>query len=124
MTLKVKTYLDKSNLHGIGLFAGEFITKGQLVWQHDPLIDGWLPSLHNYAYDDITRENFNYMYCYDKDLDKIIHFADNVRFINHNSEPNLTAPTKYIHYAAIDITPGEELTINYELVCDNGKGFK
>jgi len=123
MTMKVKTYLDKSLLHGIGLFAGEFITKGQLIWEHDSIIDGWLPALHNYNYDSITRENFDYMYCYDKDLDKIIHFADNVRFINHNSEPNLTAPTKYIHYAAMDIYSGEELTIDYDLVCDNGKGF-
>ena len=32
--LRVKTYLDKSNIDGIGLFANENIKKGQILWQY------------------------------------------------------------------------------------------
>ena len=31
--LKVRTYLDKSEIHGIGVFADEFIPKNTLVWE-------------------------------------------------------------------------------------------
>jgi len=37
--LLIKTYLDKSPIHGIGVFAGEFIKKGTQVWEFNPLID-------------------------------------------------------------------------------------
>jgi SET domain-containing protein len=31
--LLVKTYLDKSAIHGLGVFAGEVIRKGAKVWR-------------------------------------------------------------------------------------------
>ena len=31
--LLVKSYLDKSPLHGLGVFAGEFIRKGTKIWR-------------------------------------------------------------------------------------------
>ena len=37
--LLVKTYLDKSLIHGVGVFADEFIKKGTLMWEFNPLID-------------------------------------------------------------------------------------
>jgi hypothetical protein len=37
--LTVKTYLDKSNISGIGLFAGENIKKGTITWKFNPHID-------------------------------------------------------------------------------------
>jgi len=123
MTLKVRTYLAEVDGRGISLFADQDIKEGALVWVHDPIIDGWLPDPEDYPYDDITRETFIWMYCYDKNLKKFIMFADNVRFINHSEDPNLDCPTKYIHYAARDIMAGEEITCNYNDVCDNGLGF-
>ena len=31
--LLVKTYLDKSSIHGVGVFAGETIRKDQKIWR-------------------------------------------------------------------------------------------
>ena len=31
--LLVKTYLDRSPIHGLGVFAAEFIRKGTRVWR-------------------------------------------------------------------------------------------
>ena len=36
--LLVKTYLDKSAIHGLGVFAGEFIRKGTKIWR---FVDGF-----------------------------------------------------------------------------------
>ena len=30
---QIKTYIDRSGIEGIGLFAGEFIPKGTLIWK-------------------------------------------------------------------------------------------
>ena len=32
--LLVKTYLDKSAIHGLGVFAGQFIRKGTKIWRY------------------------------------------------------------------------------------------
>lgn len=37
--LLVKTKLDVSRLHGIGLFAAQFIPKGTITWEYSPLFD-------------------------------------------------------------------------------------
>ena len=34
--LQVKTYLGKSNLEGVGVFADVFIPKGMVVWKYNP----------------------------------------------------------------------------------------
>ncbi len=37
--LPVKTKLDLSGIHGIGLFADEFIPKGAILWKFNSLFD-------------------------------------------------------------------------------------
>ena len=37
--LLVRTYLDRSAIHGIGLFAAERIPKGTVLWRLEPSID-------------------------------------------------------------------------------------
>lgn len=37
--LKVKTYLDKSDIHGIGVFADEDIEENQIIWKFDERFD-------------------------------------------------------------------------------------
>ena len=37
--LVVKTYINKSKIHGFGLFAGENIKKGTVIWKFNPVID-------------------------------------------------------------------------------------
>lgn len=115
MPLKVLTKVSISSIHGLGLFAQENISKGQLIWSHDPIIDGWY---ENIPYDDVLTKHLDRYCCYDQEKAQWIKTCDNVCFINHSDNPNLTCPNKYVHYAERDINFGEELTIDYRLVCD------
>ena len=37
--LQVRTFIEKSQIHGFGLFAAENIPKGIVVWEYNPTID-------------------------------------------------------------------------------------
>ena len=117
-----KTYVATSSIHGLGLFANEPIPKNSLFWKHDNIIDGWLDirsveGKHSY---DVFLNHMNYFYCYDRSLDLYIKHADNIIFINHSDKSNLTSPTKYLHITNKDIKVGEEITLNYRDICDDG----
>ena len=108
--LQVKTYLDKSLIHGLGVFADQDIPKGTLVWRFNPLVDKIvtaekLPEI---------EEKFVQMYAYyDTQLNKFILPVDNDRFTNHSDNPN-TSPLPNGKMVAIkDIKAGEEITSNY-----------
>ena len=78
--LKVKTYLDKSSIHGIGLFANQDIKKGTLVWAFTEGVDQWLPGPY---VEDVTveeREFIENAAVYDPYQDSYCLVADNVRF--------------------------------------------
>ena len=108
--LQVKTYLDKSPIHGIGVFADEDIVSGQCTWKLNPNIDKIITT------DKFTEleEAFIKKYAYfDKQLNKWILSADNDRFTNHSETPN-TRPINNGELIAInDIKKGEEITVNY-----------
>lgn len=120
--LKVKTYLDRSGLHGIGLFASEEIKEGEIVWQLNRMVDicftpeQWkamhaecspesLAEIQKYSY----KEGGNYYLC-----------ADNAQFMNHSEHnPNVhNMPGGQSMVAMRNISKGEELTCNYFQYCD------
>ena len=41
--LLVKTYIERSAIHGMGLFSGEFISEGTVVWKLMPGLDLIVP---------------------------------------------------------------------------------
>jgi len=120
--LTIKTYLDRSPIHGLGLFAGEPIPKGATVWAFHAAIDlayspdAWeslkqtvtpvcFAELQKYAY----KQNGTYYICF-----------DNAQFMNHataeyNVGNNACDDTMY---AMRDIAAGEELLCNYHDFCD------
>lgn len=116
--LLVKTKLDKSVIHGIGLFAAEFIPKGTRIWEMHPAIDikltyeeiAQLPlscreQMHRYTY----REKMSGLY---------VLCGDDARFFNHSAEPNCIDQENDfggITVARRDIEAGEELTCDYAL---------
>jgi SET domain-containing protein len=113
--LRVKTYLDKSPIHGIGVFAAQEIQDGVLVWTFEPQIDKVLDideSTLKYQYF-LDREFIRTYAYFDKQLNKYILSVDNDRFINHSDNPNtIPLPTGEV-VADRDIHIGEEITINY-----------
>lgn len=123
MPMLYKTYVAASSIHGLGLFADEPIPKNTLFWKHDHIVDGWLQLdsvSRNYGYSSALMEHIQYFYCYDRSLDLYIRHSDNIIFINHADKPNLTTPTKYLHITNKDIAVGEELTLDYRDICDEG----
>ena len=111
--LKVKTKLKESSIHGIGLFADEFIAKGTLIFQEDDFTIK-IKKEDLSSMDDLKIEYVK-KYCYLRD--GIYHCSmDNDRFTNHSEEPNVFE-TETETYAAKDILPDEEITTNYESIC-------
>ena len=115
--LKVKTYLNTSTVHGIGIFAGEDIPKGTVIWEFNPHVDlvytpeEWstiacsiseqsLAALKRYIY----KEKGNYYLC-----------LDNAQFMNHClSEFNVeNSREENRMLSCSDISQGEELLCNY-----------
>lgn len=117
----IKSKLGNSSIHGIGLFACEFVPKGTLVWKFDSNFDvvltqeymstlpeAALEQFKNYAYKSLTTGN--YILC-----------SDDARFINHdlNSNtvcsvpPDLDEQEALVCHAVRDIQVGEEITNNY-----------
>jgi len=118
----VKTKLRPSPVHGIGVFADEFIPKGTPVWKFVRGFDSEFPpefpttlsipareQFLNYAY--ISKETGNYILC-----------ADDTRFFNHSETPNVinvpSSEQEGLDIAAHDIHPGEEILYNYNVFAE------
>jgi SET domain-containing protein len=111
--LRVKTKLGNSSLHGIGLFADEFIPKGTITWQYDPEFDTAFTHDQIYRMPSAAKTIFWHYAYLDKELDKFILCSDDQRFINHKDvDFNIKSTTK-IDVANRDINIGEELICNY-----------
>ena len=113
----VKTYVDKSLIQGLGLFANEDIKRGTIVYRFvnglDQIFDKSVLKKYNNELFDFFFNNYGFeLY-----PDKIYVDLDHGRYTNHSDSPNLT--TKYsgmydVHsYANRDIKKGEEITMSY-----------
>lgn len=120
MLVKVKTC--PSDIHGIGLFAKEGISKGTKVWEFTPGFDLVLSKEDVQHLSEAAREQFlNYAYL-SKESGKYVLCSDDARFFNHQRESNITCRVPAnAHFedalecfAVRDIAPGEEITNNYE----------
>ena len=111
--LLVKTKLAVSNTHGIGLFADQFIPKGTVTWEYNPLFDSSFTDEEVAALPDIPRKIFLHYAYFDKVLNKHVLCSDDQRFINHSSHHENVESTTRKDVAARDIQPGEEILCNY-----------
>lgn len=112
--LRVKTYLDKSPIHGIGVFAAQEIAEGTLIWEFNPQIDKIL-EIHSTEFlkNELDREFITKYAFFDRQLKKWVLSVDNDRFTNHSDTPNTYALSTSEVVALRDIHAGEEITINY-----------
>jgi hypothetical protein len=108
--LQVRTFIEKSQIHGFGLFAAENIPKGIVVWEYNPTIDkeisGFVAGRIEFEF--ITKYSF-----YDKQLNLWILSGDNDRFTNHSDNPNTGPDVEGKMVALKDIIIGEEITSDY-----------
>jgi uncharacterized protein len=116
--LLIKATAKPSNIHGLGLFADQDIIKGAQIWKFSPGLDLEISpmdfeKLSQYEKDFILFYGFR-----SKKTDNYHLSFDNVRFINHSPNGNVTIDITVndIEYPLIvntDIKAGDEITQNY-----------
>lgn len=115
--LKVATYLDKSSINGIGIFAAEPIKRRQIVWEFNPAVDfvftarQWkkkLASVTPHAQEALRRYSY-------KSNNKFYLCNDNSQFMNHSETLNniINNNLNDAMFAMRKIAIGEELLCNY-----------
>jgi hypothetical protein len=116
--LLVKTKVKESEIHGLGLFADQFIPKGTEIWRFTPGFDlkftreqilsfPKLLQIHIYTY--AWKSKKSGLYC---------HAVDDGKFFNHSENPNSLSEYRdneeeAVNVALRDIQIGEEITDNY-----------
>lgn len=113
----INTYLDRSAVHGIGVFAGEDIPGGHVIWTFHPDVDlefsedRWQEMEQN-----VCGPSFCMLkrYAY-KEEGKFYLCLDNAQFMNHDAEHFNVAnhKTGNVMTARHTIKKGEELLCNY-----------
>lgn len=113
--LVVSTYIEKSDIDGLGLFAGQDIEKGDIIWFLDPSVDH---VFSNEEFENMkttlsseNRERFM-KWSFTRKNGSIILPADNAKFENHSNNPNQICNGKY-DLASRKILKGEEITCDY-----------
>lgn len=114
----VKTKIKESEIHGIGLFADQFIPKGTEVWRFTPGFDlkftreqilAFPKELQIYIYKYSWRSKKSNLYCFS---------SDNEKFFNHSYTPNVLSEYREDEEEAVtiairDIQVGEEMLDDY-----------
>lgn len=122
--LYIKNYIDKSLINGLGLFAAENIEKDRLIWKSSIWTSLIIP-IKRVKEMPVPMQEFFKKYGYQgrgkyKHEKDIFLDADNSRFMNHSSKPNLKYDLQNNLYAANhDILMGEELTCDYHDFMDD-----
>ncbi len=108
--LLVKTYLGKSRIHGIGVFAGQSIRKGAKIWQFVFGFDRFytrkkIAKLPKPARDYINLHGYQWK-------TEILLSVDYDTFMNHSEKPNTDFHNGFV-IARGNIRKGEEITNDY-----------
>jgi len=131
--LLVKTKIGSSKIHGIGLFATEFIPKGTRSWRFDKSVDESFSKeevdrLPEPKRSEVLSLHFTYI---SKHTGRYINCGDNAKYVNHSNSPNILV---YFEgegrkdeneqcIAGRDIQPGEEITNDYRELGEEGIDF-
>jgi len=115
--LNVKTYLDRSPIHGIGLFADQKIMAGSMVWEFNPAVD-LVYSLDQWdsLKENIAAQSFaNLIRLSYKEEGFIYLCMDNAQFMNHSETHDnvVHGLSKSKMHALRNVARGEELLCNY-----------
>jgi uncharacterized protein len=121
LMLLVRTTVRRSQVHGLGLFAEEFILKGTVVWRFDGRVDRRYNEGQLVALPEEEQERLR-TFCYLNPRTRLyVYCGDNARYINHSEQPNTkdlgfeegVFEGEGITIAARDIQPGEEILSDY-----------
>ena len=111
--LLVDTKLGQSKVHGIGLFANQFIPKGTVTWEYHPLFDSSFSKEDLELMSNPAKKQFLHYSYFDNEINKFVLCFDFQRFINHSSKKLNIHSTVRQDIASRDINIGEELLCDY-----------
>jgi SET domain-containing protein len=108
--LLVKTYLDKSAIHGLGVFAGEFIRKGTKVWRY---VEGFDRCYTRKQFAKLPKQAREFILFHGYSVDgEIILTGDHDCHMNHSDDANTYLHNGYA-IARRNIPKGAEITNDY-----------
>ncbi len=116
--LLIKTKIKESGIHGIGLFADQFIPKGTEIWKFTPGFDQKFTREQILSFPDLLQI-YIYKYCWRSKKSKLYCFsADNGKYFNHSKNPNVLSEYRddeeeVITVTIKDIEIGEEILDDY-----------
>jgi hypothetical protein len=115
--LLIKTRIERSSIHGLGLYADEAIPTGTVVWRFTPGFDLDADAVLLEALNVEHRQRLLHYGYIDANTGRFILCCDDARFINHSTMPNVSTKHGVDRYgvdvAIRDIAPGEEITMDY-----------
>lgn len=115
--LLVDVYLDKSPIHGLGVFSVHPISRGTEIWRFSKGFDLDLPPYYVNDMPPVLLKKLRHYGYIDLNLNRFILCCDDARFINHSDNPNVYtdySQDRYgVDFAVRDIEAGEELTVDY-----------
>jgi uncharacterized protein len=114
----IKTRVEVSAIHGLGLFAAESVPCGTPVWRFQPAFDHEFSPTEFAALPALARAHTRWFCFVDTMTGHVILSGDHACFINHSLDPNTGAPAEdeqapVTTVALRDIATGEEITCNY-----------
>ena len=120
--LVIRTYLDRSPIHGVGIFTSEFVKKGTRIWEHHPLMDFKLTPEQLNELPEPAREFVEIVAVpYPFGADNYWLSLDNCNYMNHSDTPNTEGLV--IGVANVDIPKDTELTVDYYKVDHRTKEY-
>jgi SET domain-containing protein len=112
--LIIRTEVRPSKIHGLGLFTLDYLSKDQIIWEENPIIDQCITRELLETLPLVAQEYVHHYGWLDEDGDFFISL-DNDKFMNHSDDPNTDNDHPEFCFAVCDIPAGEELTCNYHL---------
>lgn len=108
--LLVKTYIDRSPIHGLGVFAAERIPKGTKIWR---FVEGFDRCYTPKQFAKLPKAARDFLKDYAYRVDgEILFTVDNDHHMNHADKPNTVLRSGYA-IAANTIAKGVEITNDY-----------
>jgi SET domain-containing protein len=108
--LLIDTYLDKSKIHGVGVFSNQNVKKGEKIKEVRPEFEIEFDS-HNLPNMPLCLAKLIDSHAYERELgSKILVLGiDNEKYLNHSTNPSVDDEG----IALKDIKVGDEITIDY-----------
>jgi SET domain-containing protein len=107
----IHTCVKPSSIHGVGVFAGEDLPAGALIWIFDETVDWRLSASQLASFPQPFQARLR-EYCYRLPEGDYVYCGDNGKYMNHSSTPNCDDGGDRT-VTLRRIRAGEELTCDY-----------